>query len=91
MGRGMTPTRPRSVADQRLDYLLGRLRAIKHVEFVRLGTKVPVVLPMRVTRSLIRVLKKHHPLWMSIHFTHPAELTPEVRSKLDVFWIAEER
>jgi lysine 2,3-aminomutase len=69
---------PFTLSDERLDYLLGRLRAIKHVEFVRLGTKVPVVLPMRVTRSLIRVLKKHHPLWMSLHFTHPAELTPEV-------------
>ena len=69
---------PLTLSDERLDYLLGRLRAIKHVEFVRLGTKVPVVLPMRVTRALNRVLKKHHPLWMSLHFTHPTELTPEV-------------
>jgi lysine 2,3-aminomutase len=69
---------PLTLADERLDYLLGRLRAIPHVEFVRLGTKVPVVLPMRVTRALVRVLRKHHPLWMSIHFTHPAELTAEV-------------
>src|SRR6478735_8253060 len=69
---------PLTLSDERLDYLLGRLRAIRHVEFVRLGTKVPVVLPMRVTRSLTRILKKHHPLWMSLHFTHPAELTPEV-------------
>ena len=69
---------PLTLSDERLDYLLGRLRAIKHVEFVRLGTKVPVVLPMRITRALIRVSKKHHPLWMSLHFTHPAELTPEV-------------
>ncbi len=69
---------PLTMSDERLDYLLGRLRAIKSVEFVRLGTKVPVVMPMRVTRALTRVLKKHHPLWMSIHFTHPVELTPEV-------------
>ena len=69
---------PLTLSDERLDYLLTRLRAIKHVEFVRLGTKVPVVLPMRVTRSLIKVLRKHHPLWMSLHFTHPTELTPEV-------------
>jgi lysine 2,3-aminomutase len=69
---------PLTLSDERLDYLLGRLRAIKHVEFVRLGTKVPVVLPMRITRSLIKVLKKHTPVWMSLHFTHPAELTPEV-------------
>jgi lysine 2,3-aminomutase len=69
---------PLTLSDERLDYLLGRLRAIKHVEFVRLGTKVPVVLPMRVTRALIRVLKKRYPLWMSLHFTHATELTPEV-------------
>ena len=69
---------PLTMADERLDYLLGRLRAIPHVEFVRLGTKVPVVLPQRVTRSLVRVLRRHHPLWISIHFTHPAELTAEV-------------
>ena len=69
---------PLSLSDERLDYVLGRLRAIRHVEFVRIGTKVPVVLPMRVTRSLVRVLKKHHPLWMSLHFTHPTELTREV-------------
>ena len=69
---------PLTIADEKLDYLLGRLRAIKHVEFVRLGTKVPTVLPMRVTKSLTQILRKHHPLWMSIHFTHPRELTPEV-------------
>jgi lysine 2,3-aminomutase len=69
---------PLTLSDDRLDYLLGRLRAIKHVEFIRLGTKVPVVLPMRVTKSLTQILKKHHPLWMSLHFTHPSELTREV-------------
>lgn len=68
---------PLTLSDDKLDLLLGRLRAIRHVEFVRLGTKVPVVLPMRITRSLVRILKKHKPVWMSIHFTHPAELTPE--------------
>jgi len=69
---------PLTLADDRLDDLLGRLRAIKHVEFLRIGSKVPTVLPMRITRSLIKVLRKYHPLWMSIHFTHPSELTPEV-------------
>ncbi|MGP1394872.1 MAG: KamA family radical SAM protein [Inquilinaceae bacterium] len=68
---------PLTLSDERLDYLLGRLRAIEHVEFVRLGTKVPVVLPMRITPSLTSVLRKHQP-WMSLHFTHPDELTPEV-------------
>lgn len=69
---------PLTIADEKLDYLLGRLRAIRHVEFVRLGTKVPTVLPMRVTRALVKMLRKHHPLWMSIHVTHPRELTLEV-------------
>lgn len=69
---------PLTLADDKLDYLLGRLRKIKHVEFVRIGTKMPVVVPMRITRQLTRMLRKHHPLWMSIHFTHPDELTPEV-------------
>jgi lysine 2,3-aminomutase len=68
---------PLTLSDDKLDHLLGRLRAIRHVEFVRLGTKVPVVLPMRITRSLVRILKKHKPVWMSIHFTHPSELTRE--------------
>jgi lysine 2,3-aminomutase len=69
---------PLTVGDDKLDYLLGRLRRIKHIEFVRLGTKVPTVLPQRVTKDLVKMLKKHHPLWMSLHFAHPKELTPEV-------------
>lgn len=73
---------PLTLSDDRLNYLLTRLRAIPHVEFVRLGTKVPAVLPMRVTRDLVRMLKRHHPLWMSVHFTHPAELTNEVSEAL---------
>src|SRR5580692_3187261 len=69
---------PLTLSDDKLDWLLGRLRAIRHIEFLRIGTKMPVVTPQRVTRGLVRVLKKHHPLWMSIHFTHPRELTREV-------------
>ncbi len=70
---------PLTMGDARLDWLLTRLRAIPHVEFLRIGTKVPVVLPQRITPELVRMLRRHHPLWMSIHFMHPAELTPEVR------------
>jgi len=69
---------PLTLGDDKLDWLLGRLRAIKHIEFIRVGTKVPVVLPQRITKQLVAILKKHHPLWMSIHFTHPDELTDEV-------------
>jgi lysine 2,3-aminomutase len=59
------------------EWLLQRLRAILHVEIIRIGTKVPAVLPMRITPALCDVLRKYHPIWMSLHFTHPAELTPE--------------
>jgi lysine 2,3-aminomutase len=57
--------------------LLNRLRSIPHLEFIRIGTKIPVVMPQRITKDLCNMLKKYHPLWMSIHFTHPDELTPE--------------
>jgi lysine 2,3-aminomutase len=69
---------PLSLDDDRLEYILKRLRAIRHVEFVRIGSKQPVVQPMRITPALTRILKRYHPLWMSLHFTHPDELTPEV-------------
>jgi lysine 2,3-aminomutase len=70
---------PLTMPDLHIDYLLSRLRAIKHVEIVRIGTKVPAVLPQRITRSLVNILRKYHPLFISIHFTHPDELTPEVK------------
>jgi len=68
---------PLALAEDRLDWILTRLRAIPHVEFVRIGTKMPAVLPQRITPQLARMLRKHHPLWMSVHFTHPDECTPE--------------
>jgi lysine 2,3-aminomutase len=70
---------PLTLADEKLEWLLKSLRAIPHVEFVRIGTKVPMVLPMRITKGLCSMLKKYHPLWMSIHATHPDELTVEAR------------
>jgi lysine 2,3-aminomutase len=69
---------PLTLFDDKLEALLARLRGIRHLELLRIGTKVPVVLPMRITRELVRTLRKYHPLWISIHFTHPRELTPEV-------------
>jgi lysine 2,3-aminomutase len=69
---------PLSLDDERLEYILRRLRRIPHVEFIRIGSKQPVVQPMRITPSLTRILKKYHPLWMSLHFTHDSEITPEV-------------
>ncbi|MBL9032318.1 MAG: KamA family radical SAM protein [Phycisphaerae bacterium] len=69
---------PLTMADDRLDWLLTRLRAIPHIEFVRIGSKVPAVLPQRITPELCTMLRKHHPLWLSIHFMHPEEVSPEV-------------
>lgn len=69
---------PLSLDEERLEYVLSRLRAIPHLEFVRIGTKQPVVQPMRVTPSLTKMLRRYHPIWMSLHFTHPDEVTPEV-------------
>ena len=69
---------PLTLSDERLEWLLSRLREIPHVELVRIGTKVPVVMPQRITPALVSMLKKYHPLWMSIHITHPDELTPEM-------------
>ncbi|MGQ9615229.1 MAG: KamA family radical SAM protein [Spirochaetota bacterium] len=69
---------PLTLSNEKLEYLLASVRRIPHVELLRIGTKVPVVLPQRITLSLVKMLKKYHPLWMSIHFTHPEEITPEV-------------
>jgi lysine 2,3-aminomutase len=68
---------PLVLSDERLEWILSQLRGIPHVEFVRIGTKAPAVLPQRITPQLCRVLRKFHPLWMSLHFTHPDECTPE--------------
>jgi lysine 2,3-aminomutase len=69
---------PLTLPDEQIDWLLSRLRCIPHVEMIRIGTKAPIVLPQRITPELVEMLKKYHPLWMSIHCTHPDELTTEV-------------
>jgi lysine 2,3-aminomutase len=68
--------------DEKLEYLLSRLRAIPHVEFLRLGTRIPVFLPQRITAQLCEMLKQFHPLFISIHSNHPSELTTEARDAL---------
>jgi len=65
-----------------LEGLLERLRAIPHVEVIRIGTRVPVFLPQRINPELVGMLQKYHPLWMNIHFNHPKEITPEVERAL---------
>lgn len=65
-----------------LERLLQRLRAIPHVEIIRIGSRMPVFLPQRVTPELVAMLSKYHPVWMNIHFNHPKEITPEVEAAL---------
>ena len=64
---------PLTLSDEKLEWILSSLRAIPHVEIIRMGSKIPAVLPQRVTPQLARMLRKYHPLWMSLHFTHPDE------------------
>ena len=68
---------PLLLSDERLENILARLRAIDHVEIIRIGTRTPCTLPQRITPSLINILKKYHPLFINTHFNHPLEITPE--------------
>src|SRR6186997_3605231 len=74
---------PLLFSDGKLENLLSRLRAIPHIEFLRIGTRVPIFLPQRITPELCSMLQKYHPLWMSVHVNHPRELTTEVREALE--------
>ncbi|MDE5544399.1 MAG: lysine 2,3-aminomutase [Bacteroidales bacterium] len=65
------------VSDEKLEYIIKRLRAIKHVEIIRLGSRAPVVLPQRITPELVKMLSKYHPVWLNTHFNHPNEITKE--------------
>lgn len=73
---------PLLLSDEKLGHLLGELRAIPHVEFLRIGTRIPIFLPQRITPALCAMLRKFHPLFISIHSNHPRELTTEVRDAL---------
>jgi lysine 2,3-aminomutase len=73
---------PLLLGDERLDFLLGQLRSIAHVEFLRIGTRIPIFLPQRITPELCATLARYHPLFVSIHSNHPRELTTEARAAL---------
>jgi lysine 2,3-aminomutase len=73
---------PLLFSDEKLENLLHRLRRIPHVEFLRIGTRIPIFLPQRITPELCAMLRKHHPLFVSVHTNHPRELTTEVRDAL---------
>jgi lysine 2,3-aminomutase len=66
---------PLLLSDEKLDWILTRLRAIPHIEIIRIGSRIPVVLPQRITMGLIRVLRKHQPIYLNTHFNHPDEIT----------------
>ncbi len=72
------------VADKNIEYVVKKLREIEHVEIIRFGTRMPVVMPQRVTPELVNMLKKYHPIWVNTHFNHPHELTPESKRALDL-------
>ncbi len=74
---------PLVFSDERLEWLLAELRRIPHVELIRLGTRLPVTLPFRVTDALCRMLERYHPIWLNTHFNHPRELTPEAAQACD--------
>ena len=74
---------PLLFSDDKLEKILARLRSIPHIEFLRIGTRVPIFLPQRITPALCAMLQKYHPLWMSVHTNHPRELTIEVRDALE--------
>jgi len=67
------------LSDAKLEAIIAKLRAIEHVEIIRLGTRTPVVMPQRVTEELCAMLKKYHPIWLNTHFNHPNEITPEAK------------
>ncbi|HNS52431.1 MAG TPA: lysine 2,3-aminomutase [Anaerolineae bacterium] len=73
---------PLTLPQNVLEDLLRRLRSIEHVEVVRIGSRVPIFLPMRITPDLTSILRKYHPLWMNVHVNHPREITPDVRQAL---------
>jgi lysine 2,3-aminomutase len=70
---------PLLLSDRKIEHLLSRLRAIPHVEFIRIGSRIPVFLPQRITPELCEVFRRHGPVWMSIHVNHPRECTAELR------------
>jgi lysine 2,3-aminomutase len=73
---------PLLLSDEYLDWILGELRSISHLEVIRIGTRTPVVLPYRISDDLVDMLRKHHPIWINTHFNHPRELTKSSRGAL---------
>jgi len=75
---------PLTLEDEELENLIQKIRSISHVEFLRLGTRVPVTLPQRISEKLVNMLKKYAPIWISIHFNHPREITRRCKNACDM-------
>ena len=73
---------PLAIAPKMLEYVLSSLRAIEHIEIIRIGSRVPVFLPQRVTDEFCEMIRKYHPVWMNVHVNHPNEITPELSRAL---------
>jgi lysine 2,3-aminomutase len=72
------------VSDARLEYIISELRKIDHVGVIRIGSRTPVVMPQRITKELVDMLKKYHPIWVNTHYNHAKELTPDAKKALDL-------
>lgn len=75
---------PLLLSDDKLELIIKKLRAIPHVEIIRIGSRVPVVMPQRITPELVNMLKKYHPIWLNTHFNHPKEITPESKKACEM-------
>jgi lysine 2,3-aminomutase len=73
---------PLTIAPRLLEYVIASLRAIEHIEIIRIGTRVPVFLPQRITDEFCEMIRKYHPIWMNVHINHPKEITPELSRAL---------
>jgi len=74
---------PLTLSTRRLESIISRLRKIKHIEIIRIGTRYPVVLPQRIDNELCAMLSKYSPIWLNTHFNHPREITPEAAEACD--------
>lgn len=74
---------PLVYAEPKLEFIIARLRKIKSIEIIRIGSRLPVLLPQRITSELCRMLEKYHPIWLNTHFNHPIEITKEAASACD--------
>ena len=74
---------PLTLGDQNIEWLLSELRSISHVDIIRIGSRMPVKLPQRITPELCDILSRHHPVWVNTHFNHPKELTQEAAASID--------